>query len=76
MTGSLQADVRVVAIGGGRLTGLEIRIALALGARVGVVAGSGGASSALTGDPTWGTSGCLVELEPTAFVLREFLGIG
>ena len=74
--GIAASEVGVVAIGGGRLTALEIRIALALGARVGVVAESGGAGSALTGDPTWGTSGRLVELEPTAFVLREFLGIG
>jgi hypothetical protein len=70
------SDVGVVAIGGGRLTALEIRIALALGARVGVVAGSGGAGSALLGDPTWGTSGRLVELEPTPAAFREFLDVG
>jgi hypothetical protein len=70
------SDVGVVAIGGGRLTALEVRIALALGAHVGVVTGSGGAGSALLGDPTWGTSGRLVELDPTAHALREFLGTG
>jgi class 3 adenylate cyclase/tetratricopeptide (TPR) repeat protein len=67
------ADVRVIGIGGGRLTALELRIAIALGATVGVIAGSGGASSALLADPAWGTSGRLVELEPTATALRGFL---
>ena len=72
--GILPSDVGVIAIDGGRLSALEIRIALALGARVGVVAGSGGVGSALLGDPTWGTSGRLVEVEPTAAALKEFLG--
>jgi hypothetical protein len=67
------SDVRVIGIGGGRLSALELRIALAFGARVGVVAGSGGTSSALLGDTTWGTSGRLVGLEPTAGSLRAFL---
>jgi class 3 adenylate cyclase len=67
------ADVGVVAIGGGRLTGLEIRIALAFGARVAVVAGSGGAAASIARDRTWGTSPGLVEVEPTAPTLRSFL---
>jgi tetratricopeptide (TPR) repeat protein len=71
--GGTPADVRVISIGGGRLTALELRIALSLGSHVGVVTGSGGASTALLGDPTWGTSGRLVELEPTAAALRAFL---
>ncbi len=67
------ADVGVVAIGGGRLTWLEIEIALALGARVAVVAGSGGASAWVMRDRTWGTSPRLSEVAPTASALRAFL---
>jgi hypothetical protein len=66
-------DVRVLAIGGGRLTALEARIALSLGADVAVVAGSGGSSGALVRDPTWGTSARLSEIEPSAERLRSFL---
>ena len=66
-------QVRVLAIGGGRLTALEIQIALALGARVGMLANSGGRGATLLGDPTWGTSGRLIELEPTSLAIREFL---
>jgi hypothetical protein len=66
-------DVRVLAIGGGRLTALELRIALALGTNVGVMAGSGGTSSALLRDPTWGTSSRLSEIEPMPDRLRAFL---
>jgi hypothetical protein len=46
------SEVCVVAIGGGRLTGLEIRIALALGARVVVVSGSAGAAQSVLRDRT------------------------
>jgi hypothetical protein len=66
-------DVRVVAIGGGRLTALEVRVALALGAHVAAVAGSGGSSGALIRDPMWGTSARLSEVEPSAERLRAFL---
>jgi class 3 adenylate cyclase len=66
-------DVGLVAIGGGRLTGLEIRIALALGARVAAIAGSGGSAASVMRDRTWGTSPGLTEIEPTAAALRSFL---
>ncbi len=67
------AEVGVVAIGGGRLTGLELRIALALGARVAVVAGSGGAAASVLRDRTWATAPRLAQVEPTADALRPFL---
>ena len=63
----------VVAISGGASPGLEIGIALALGARVAAVAGSGGAAASVTRDRTWGTSSRLTEVEPTAGSLRSFL---
>jgi len=71
--GQTSTDIRVISIGGGRLTALELRIALAFGATVGVVSGAGGAGAALLGDPTWGTSSRLVELEPSAVAFRAFL---
>ena len=67
------ADVGVLAIGGGRLSVLEMQFALALGARVATVAGSGGAAAAIMRDRTWGTSPGLSEVEPTASALRAFL---
>jgi tetratricopeptide (TPR) repeat protein len=67
------ADVRIVAIGGGSLTGFEIRLALALGAVVGVIAEAGGAGAALLADPTWAMSGRLVALDPTESAFRAFL---
>jgi class 3 adenylate cyclase len=71
--GIQSAEVGVVAVGGGRLTALEIQIALALGARVALVAGSGGAAGAVARDRTWGTSHRLIQVEPTAAALRAFL---
>ena len=67
------AGVGVLAIGGGRLSGLEMQFALALGARVATIAGSGGAAAAIMRDRTWGTSPGLSEVEPTASALRTFL---
>jgi class 3 adenylate cyclase/tetratricopeptide (TPR) repeat protein len=66
-------DIRVLGIGGGRLTALELRLALAFGATVGVMAGSGGTSTALLRDQTWGRSSRLSEVEPTPDRLRAFL---
>ena len=45
--------VAVLGIGGGDIAAQEYRVSLALGARVGVVAGSGGAADALTTDRRW-----------------------
>jgi class 3 adenylate cyclase len=66
-------NVRVLAIGGGRLTALELKMALAFGANVGVISGSGGTSSALLRDATWGTSPRLSEVEPMPDRLRAFV---
>jgi class 3 adenylate cyclase len=71
--GTRPDQVGVVAIGGGRLTGLELRIALALGARVAVVAGSGGAAASVMRDRTWATAPRLSQVEPTTDALRSFL---
>jgi hypothetical protein len=46
-------DVLLLGFGGGALSAVEYRIALGLGASVGVVAGTGGAADALLADPLW-----------------------
>ena len=64
--------VRLLGIGGGEISSLEYRLALALGATVGIVAESGAAASDLLRDPTWAISDRLVELPPTSEALRGF----
>jgi hypothetical protein len=46
-------DVRVLGFGGGKLAAFEYRLALALGATVGVVSGTGGAADELLKDSLW-----------------------
>jgi hypothetical protein len=49
-------DVLLLGFGGGELSALEYRIALSLGASVGLVTGTGGAVDSLLGDPVWAVS--------------------
>ena len=46
-------DVLLLGFGGGALSAVEYRIALGLGASVGIVAGTGGAAENLLADPLW-----------------------
>ncbi len=55
-------DVRVLGIGGGDIAAIEYRLALALGAKVAVVPGSGGAVDRLLADPEWADDADLVAL--------------
>jgi ppGpp synthetase/RelA/SpoT-type nucleotidyltranferase len=52
-SGVRPADVTVLGFGGGPLSAAEYRLALALGASVAVVAGTGGAVDDLLQDPLW-----------------------
>ena len=67
------ADVRVLGLGGGCLAAAEYRMALALGASVGILRTSGGEASELLRDPLWGTSPALIELPAEAEAIRAFL---
>jgi hypothetical protein len=67
------ADVRLLAVGGGELSGLEYRTALAFGARVAVLMESGGEASALLRDRAWALSDRLVEISPTEGDVRTFI---
>jgi hypothetical protein len=53
-------EIRLLGCGGGKISAVEYRIALGLGACVGLVSGSGGAADALLNDDLWaGTKGLL-----------------
>ena len=67
-------DVRLLAIGGGRISAAEYRMALALGARVGAITGIGGAASERLRDPWWAATTRLTELAPEVDAVQEFLG--
>jgi hypothetical protein len=67
------ASVTLLGWGGGRIAALEYRIALTLGARVGIVSGSGRSADALRGDPRWSGFPGLVFLARNAVAIRRFL---
>jgi len=66
-------EVLLLGVGGGPISALEYRIALALGATVGVVAGSGGAAAELMADPLWCNLPNLFELPFDAATIRAFV---
>ena len=68
-------DVRVLGFGGGEIAAFEYRLALALGATVGVVAGTGGAVDELLKDSLWSAVPGLrlFPLPPDAMTLRAFV---
>jgi len=75
-SGVRATDVRVLGIGGGRIAAAEYRIALALGAAVGVVHGSGRAAAEILADGRWSSSTRLIELPNDEQTVRAFLGAG
>jgi len=70
------SEVRLLGINGGPIAALEYRIALALGATVGVVAESGREGAKLQRDEMWGGSKKLVLLPADGKTLRAFVGSG
>lgn len=71
--GIAPADVALLGWGGGRIAALEYRIALALGARVGLVAGSGRAADELLRDRWWAARPNLEKLAADGRAVRRFL---
>jgi mutator protein MutT len=73
-------DVRLLGLNGGNIAGLEYRIAVALGACVGVIEGSGREAERVAGDwlatPRVGSPGKLFVLPPDAMTLRAFIEVG
>ena len=66
-------QVKLVGIGGGAIAAVEYRMALALGAQVAIVEGSGRSAARLLNDGEWNTSDNLVRLPADAAALRIFL---
>lgn len=71
--GVAPADIKLLAINGGPITALEIRLALALGAKVCAPAETGGAALAIHEDKAWSGHGHLCDLPMDAMTLRAFL---
>jgi hypothetical protein len=70
------AKVRLIGFNGGRIAGAEYRIALTLGAHVGIVQNSGRAADELLSDPLWRTTPNLKRLALTDAEVRAFLAQG
>ena len=67
-------DVRLLAIDGGGITAAAVQIALALGARVAVIEGSGREAGRLLSERNRGTPRRLVQLPPDPAAVHTFLG--
>jgi ppGpp synthetase/RelA/SpoT-type nucleotidyltranferase len=70
------SEVKVLGINGGRIAAIEYRIALALGATVGVVEESGREVAKLLRDEKWLSLKKLVHLPADAMTVRAFIGSG
>lgn len=70
------SKVKILGINGGKIAAIEYRIALALGATVGVIEESGREAAKLFQDEDWGTLGRLVYLPADAMTVRAFIGSG
>jgi hypothetical protein len=66
-------SVRVLGVNGGESAGLEYRLALALGATVGLLGDSGGAATLMSADPEWQSHPGLVILPRDYDVVRSFI---
>jgi ppGpp synthetase/RelA/SpoT-type nucleotidyltranferase len=69
-------QVKLLGINGSSIAAAEYRMALALGARVGLVQGSGHEAARLLSDDEWASSEMLVHLPADAMTIRGFLGSG
>lgn len=69
-------QVKLLGISGSTIAATEYRMALALGARVGVVRGSGDEAARLLSDDDWASSEMLVHLPADPMTIRAFLGSG
>jgi hypothetical protein len=72
-TGIASADVLLLGFGGGPISSVEYRVALGLGASVGVVADTGGAVKTLLDDALWSRLPNLFPLPADTATLRAFV---
>jgi hypothetical protein len=66
-------EVLLLGFGGGSLSAVEYRIALGLGASVGIVAGTGGAAERLLADPLWSGLPNLYQVPFDSATVRAFV---
>jgi hypothetical protein len=69
-------QVKLLGLNGGTIAAAEFRLALALGAFVGILAGSGRSADALLSDPEWNRSSRLVRLENNPALVHAFINPG
>ncbi|MBN1643186.1 MAG: hypothetical protein JXA09_18275 [Anaerolineae bacterium] len=75
-SGIQAAQVKLLGINGGAISGAEYRMALSLGARVALVAGSGREADALLGDRRWQDAPRLIRLPADGAAARAYVGHG
>jgi ppGpp synthetase/RelA/SpoT-type nucleotidyltranferase len=66
-------SVRLIGVNGGWISAFEYRLALALGASIGILAGSGREADALLADPDWASAGGLLALPADSMTVRAFV---
>jgi len=69
-------QVKLLGLNGGRIAAAEFRLALALGAFVGILAGSGRSADELLADPEWNRTSRLVRLENNPGLVHAFINPG
>ncbi len=74
--GICPSQVRLLGIGGGKIAAAEYQIALALGAHVALIEGSGREAAKILSDPAWRDSEKLVSLPPDKETIRAYLNGG
>jgi ppGpp synthetase/RelA/SpoT-type nucleotidyltranferase len=75
-SGIAPSNVKLIGIEGGQVSAAEYRIALALGASVGIVEESGYEAAKLLSDGDWNSSANLLRLTEDAFIMQAFVGPG
>lgn len=73
-SGIPSGHVKLIGIGGGEISAAEYRIALLLGAKVGVVGTSGGAAADLLEDAEWNDQDNISDLPCDRIAFRDFIG--
>lgn len=67
------SDVKLLGINGGRISAVEYRLALALGATVGIVKDSGREADEIVKDPDWMDSPNLIVLPRDVTIIKAFI---
>jgi ppGpp synthetase/RelA/SpoT-type nucleotidyltranferase len=73
LAGVRPSDVHVIGIDGGKIAGFEYRLALALGATVGLLEPATRSAASLQRDPDWKTDRNLLAVPKDAMTLRAFV---